>query len=71
MLKLSAMGKATKQIKNRLIKRQLAKEKADKFYSYVALLEDDKTYALEFEKTKLMDGAFLSGKQWKMILLNQ
>jgi len=65
------MGKATKQIKNRIIKRQLAKDKADKFYSSVALLEDEKTYALEFENTKLMDGAFLSGKQWKMILLNQ
>jgi hypothetical protein len=65
------MGKATKQIKNRLIKRQLAKDKADKFYSYVALLEDDKTYSLEFEKTKLMNGAYFTGKQWKMILLNQ
>jgi hypothetical protein len=65
------MGKATKQLKNRIIKRQLSKDKADKFYSGVALLEDDKTYALEFEGTKLMNGAFLSGKQWKMILLNQ
>jgi len=65
------MGKGTKQIKNRIIKRQLAKDKADKFYAMVELLENEKTYALEFEGIKLMDGAFLSGKQWKMILLNK
>jgi hypothetical protein len=65
------MGKATKQIKNRIIKRQLAKDKADKFYQGVTLLEDEKTYSLEFEGTKLMDGAFFTGKQWKAVLLNQ
>jgi len=65
------MGKSSKQIKNRLIKRQLVKEKADKFYNSVALLDDDKTYALEFENIKLMDGAYLSGKHWKQMLLNQ
>jgi len=64
------MGKASKQIKNRIIKRQLAKDKADKFYNSVALLDDDKTYSLEFEQIKLMDGAYLSGKHWKQMLLN-
>lgn len=65
------MGKATKQLNNRLKKRLLAKEKADKFYKEVSLLDDDKTYSLEFENIKLMDGAYLSGKHWKQILLNQ
>lgn len=65
------MGKATKQINNRLKKRLLAKEKADKFYSEVALLHDEQTYSLEFKNIKLMDGAYLSGKHWKQILLNQ
>lgn len=65
------MGKATKQLNNRLKKRLLAKEKADKFYSQVALLDDEQTYSLEFENIKLMDGAYLSGKHWKQILLNQ
>lgn len=65
------MGKATKQLKNRLIKRQKQKEKADKFYNDVALLEDDKSYSLEFKNIKLMDGAYFTGKQWKSILLNQ
>jgi len=64
------MGKASKQIKNRLIKRQLVKEKADKFYNSVALLDDDKTYSLEFENIKLMDGAYLTGKHWKQMLLD-
>lgn len=65
------MGKATKQLNNRLKKRLLAKEKADKFYSQVALLDDKQTYSLEFENIKLMDSAYLSGKHWKEILLNQ
>jgi len=65
------MGKASKQIKNRIIKRQLAKDKADKFYNSVALLDDDKTYSLEFENIKLMNGAYLTGKHWKQMLLNQ
>jgi len=65
------MGKSSKQIKNRIIKRQLSKDKADKFYNSVALLDDDKTYSLEFEQIKLMDGAYLTGKHWKQMLLNQ
>lgn len=65
------MGKASKQIKNRLIKRQKQIDKANKFYSEVALLNDEQTYSLEFDGIKLLDGAYLTGKNWKQVLLNK